>query len=71
MGPLQPRLLDLAGAAAYLGISTWTIREWAAAGVLHRVKLPGGHHNHTTGVLQRVLFDRLDLDRLIERSKEP
>ena len=63
-----PRLLDLAGAAAYLGVSTWTIRDWAAAGIVRRVRLPGSA-NSQTGALHRVLFDVRDLDRLVEISK--
>lgn len=63
---LTPRLLDVVGAAAYLGVSQWTIRDLDAAGHLPRVRLPlpGGKE------LRRLLFDRTDLDRLIERSKD-
>jgi excisionase family DNA binding protein len=35
-----PRLLDLAGAAAYLGLSGRTIRELIASGALPRVRIP-------------------------------
>ena len=60
--PAQARLLDLAQAAAYLGVSTWTIRDYLAAGLLTRVTLP------TSGgaPLKRVLVEVGDLDRLIE-----
>jgi hypothetical protein len=60
------RLLDLDGAAAYLGVSPWTIRDLEAAGVLRRVRvpLPNG------GELRKVLLDRVDLDALIERWKD-
>lgn len=60
------RLLDLEAAAAYLGVSPWTIRDMAAAGVLPRVRvpLPGGRE------LRKLLFDKADLDRLIEEWKE-
>ena len=60
-----PRLLDLSGAAAYLAVSPWTIREWANQGALPRVRflLPNGHE------VRRLLFDRIDLDRLVECSK--
>jgi hypothetical protein len=54
-------------AAAYLGgLSTWTIRDMLAAGVLRRVTvpLPGGRG------LRRVLIDREDLDRLVEEAKQ-
>jgi hypothetical protein len=64
---IAPRLLDLETTAAYLGVSPWTVRDLEAAGVLHRVcvPLPGGRE------LRKLLFDRADLDRLIESWKEP
>jgi hypothetical protein len=59
-------LLDLELAAAYLGVSPWTVRDLEAAGVLPRVRvpLPGGRE------LRKLLFDKADLDRLIEAWKE-
>jgi hypothetical protein len=66
-GALPPRLLDVSGAAAYLGgVSTWTIRDLHAAGRLPRVTLPLAGDRE----LRRLLFDVRDLDRLIEASKE-
>ena len=64
--PPTPRLLDTSGAAAYLGVSTWTIRDLEAAGHLPRVRLPlpGGKD------LRKLLYDRTDLDRLIDTSKD-
>lgn len=64
---ITPRLLDLLATAAYLGVSPWTIRDLEAAGVLARVcvPLPGGRE------LRKLLFDKSDLDRLIEAWKEP
>ena len=61
-----PRLLDVAGAARYLAVSPWTVRELEAAGILRRVRvpLPNG------GELRKVLFDRADLDRLVDGWKE-
>ncbi len=61
-----PRLLDLDATAAYLGLSAWTVRDLDAAGVLARVRvpLPNG------GELRRLLFDRVDLDRLIDVWKD-
>ncbi len=63
---IAPRLLDLRATAAYLGVSDWTVRDLDAAGVLPRVRvpLPNG------GELRKLLFDRTDLDRLIEAWKE-
>ena len=64
--PPTPRLLDTGGAAAYLGVSTWTIRDLEAGGHLPRVRLPlpGGKD------LRKLLYDRTDLDRLIDTSKD-
>jgi len=61
-----PRLLDLRTTAAYLGVSDWTVRDLDAAGVLRRVRvpLPNG------GELRNLLFDRADLDRLIDTWKD-
>jgi hypothetical protein len=63
--PVTPRLLDPASAARYLGVSTWTVRDLEAGGHLQRVRLPlpGGKD------LRKLLYDRADLDRLIEASK--
>ncbi len=64
--PIAPRLLDLHGAAAYLGLSEWTTRDLEYAGVLARVRvpLPGN------GQLRKLLFDKQDLDRLVEVWKD-
>ena len=53
------RLLPLPEAAAYLGLSPWTVRELQWKGKLPRVDLG-----------RKLLFDRVDLDDLIERQKE-
>ena len=64
--PAGPRLVNVSGAAAYLGVSVWTVRDLHACGALRRVQLPlsGGRE------LRRLLFDRHDLDRLIEAAKD-
>jgi hypothetical protein len=64
--PISPRLLDLATAAVYLGVSPWTVRDLEAAGIVRRVRvpLPGGVE------LRKLLFDRDDLDRLIRVWKD-
>jgi excisionase family DNA binding protein len=63
---MTPRLFDLEQAATYLSVSPWTVRELEAKGVLPRVRvpLPDG------GELRKLLFDRADLDRLIESWKD-
>ncbi len=63
---IPPRLLDLPCTAAYLGLSEWTVRDLEANGTLRRVSipLPGGRE------LRKLLFDRADLDRLVEAWKQ-
>ena len=60
--PVAPRLLDVEKAAAYLGISSWTLRELDVPRV--RIPGPGGR-----GV-RRLLFDVRVLDQLIERWRQ-
>ena len=65
-GAMTPRLFDREQAATYLGLSPWTIRGLEAKGVLPRVRvpLPDG------GELRKLLFDKADLDRLIEAWRD-
>lgn len=60
------RLLGLEDTAAYLGISSWTVRELEWAGVLPRVRIPLPNGKE----LRKILFDRQDLDRLVEAWKD-
>ena len=60
-----PRLLDLKATAAYLGVSQWTVRDLEFSGILRRVSIPLG----TQKELRKLLFDRHDLDRLVETWK--
>jgi len=62
---IPPRLLDLKGAAAYLGVSPWTIRDLEANGTLRRVNVPLGMGKD----LRKLLFDREDLDQLVDSWK--
>ena len=64
--PITPRLLDLSAAAAYLGLSVWTVRDLEGTGTLARVRIPMPNN----GELRKLLFDRTDLDELIERWKD-
>lgn len=59
------RLLDLPTAAEYLGLSTWTLRDLEAAGTVTRVRIPLPRG----GELRKLLFDRADLDRLVDTWK--
>jgi predicted site-specific integrase-resolvase len=59
--------MNLRQVAAEYGLSFWTARTWVLNGHLPRVSLP----SKTGGTLRRVLVDRLDVEALIERSKEP
>ncbi len=59
------RLLDLRTAAAYLGVSPWTVRDLEANGTLSRVRIPAKGKN-----VRKLLFDRQDLDKVIEAWKQ-
>jgi hypothetical protein len=63
--PLSPRLLDLPTAANYLGLSVWTVREMEHSGILPRIRLPT-----LNGYIHKLLFDKHDLDILIDHCKE-
>jgi hypothetical protein len=47
-------------------VSPWTVRDLEASGVLRRVSIPLGNGRE----LRKLLFDRKDLDRLIEAWKD-
>jgi len=55
---LTPRLLSQQEAAAYLGISYWTLRDLTFRGEVPYVKIG-----------RRILVDRLDLDTYLDRAK--
>jgi excisionase family DNA binding protein len=63
-GTCPPRLLDVQAAASYLSVSVWTIRDLVDAGELPRVRLSVGRSE-----VRRLLFDRRDLDRLVDRAR--
>lgn len=65
---MTARLLDVDDAATYLGgISTWTVRALVAQGVLTPVRLPSCRQKSESN--RRLLFDRCDLDRVIDAWK--
>ena len=66
VAPVPPRLLDLDGTAAYLGVSPWTVPNLEAADALRRVRIPLPNG----GELRKLLIDREDLDRLIAGWKD-
>jgi excisionase family DNA binding protein len=54
-----PRLLNIKQAAQYLGVAVWQLRhlEW------------GGEIPSVRNLGKKILFDRADLDRLVEQKK--
>lgn len=74
--PGWPRLLDLHLAAAYLNLSTWTVRELVNDGTIPTVRLPrpqtlrSRRRGAVSGNIRRLLVDRIDLDAVVERWKE-
>ncbi len=66
LAAITPRLLNLDQSALYVGVSPWTIRDLETNGTLKRVRIPLAHG----GELRKLLFDRADLDRLIDAWKD-
>jgi hypothetical protein len=56
----ETRLLGKNETANYLGMTTRSVDRLVGKGVLMPVRIPGVH---------RILFDRTDLDRLIDSTK--
>ncbi len=63
---VPPRLLDLHATGLYLGLKDRKTRALEAAGILHRVRIPGAGQSE----VRKLLFDREDLDRLITIWKD-
>jgi len=57
----MPRLLTIKGASAYLGLTTWAIRERIWAGQLPVVTFPNG---------KKQYLDREDLEEFIQHNKK-
>jgi hypothetical protein len=71
LAPVTPRLLNIKGAAEYLGgISEWTVRSFVADGHLHPVRLPQVGANRSRGENgRRLLFCIRDLDAFIDSRR--
>jgi len=70
----RPRLLNMRQAAAYLGCSFWTARDYILQGLIPIVDMPPlrprpGDAGKTS--LRRVLVDQADLDAFVESRKRP
>lgn len=69
---IKPRLLNVRQAAAYLGCSFWTARDYVLQGLIPVVDLPplrAREGDRQRKTLRRVLIDRADLDDFIESRK--
>lgn len=64
---LEPRLLRRAEAALYLGLSTAVLDALRARGDIRAVAVPSTRHLGET--LRTPLFDKRDLDSLIDHWK--
>lgn len=67
------RLMTLKQAATYLGLSYWTLRDYALAGRIQPVKLPpltAREGEKQKADLRRILFDKKDLDAFVDSLKE-
>jgi len=56
---ITPRLLNIKQAAQYLGVAVWQLRHLEWGGELPSVRNLG----------KKILFDRTDLDRLVDQRK--
>ncbi len=69
---IRPRLLNMRQAAAYLGCSFWTARDYILQGLIPVVNMPplrAREGDRQRKTLRRVLVDRGDLDAFIEARK--
>ena len=69
---IRPRLLNMRQAAAYLGCSFWTARDYILQGLIPVVNMPplrAREGDRQRKTLRRVLVDRADLDAFIEARK--
>jgi hypothetical protein len=69
---ITPRLLNMRQAAAYLGCSFWTVRDYVLQGLIAVVDMPplrAREGDRQRQALRRVLIDRADLDTFIESHK--
>ena len=69
---ITPRLLNMRQAAAYLGCSFWTARDYVLQGFIPVVDMPplrAREGDRQRSALRRVLIDRADLDAFIESRK--
>jgi Helix-turn-helix domain len=69
---ITPRLLNVRQAAAYLGCSFWTARDYVLQGLIPVVEMPplrAREGARQRKALRRVLIDRTDLDAFIESRK--
>lgn len=60
----SPRLIPAREAARYLGVSYWTVLALRDSGTLRPVRLP-----LAARAVRRVLFDRAELDRLVDAGR--
>jgi hypothetical protein len=76
--PAWPRLLDVESAAAYLSIGVQSLRDYVSDNLLIPVRLPGACLREKNGTIitrpsqrrmNKLLFDKADLDRFIEECK--
>lgn len=64
---MSPRLLDVNMAAEYLSVHPDTVRGFVAHGDLVPVRMPSSRRDGELS--RRLLFDRQDLDQLIDKWK--
>ena len=63
---VAPALLSVGDAGRYLGVSTRTVEGYVAAALVTPVRLPSPRSGRR---LARVLLERAELDRLVDRAR--
>ena len=69
---ITPRLMNMRQAAAYLGCSYWTARDYVLQGLIPVVDMPplrAREGDRQRKTFRRVLIDRADLNAFIELRK--
>ncbi len=62
-------LLKPSEAAAALGVSYPTLKQWILAGTIETIKTPGGHHRIPQSALDRLMKSRPTTSRKMSRER--
>jgi predicted site-specific integrase-resolvase len=69
---MRPRVTNLKGAAAYVGVSYWTMRDYVIQGLVRVVELPpmrAKEGEAARRVLNRIVIEYDELDRFLDERR--